>query len=166
MLGRELVDEADVEGGRCVRGMELLPIRTIFGKEKHRTRVSGTFQKVSGVLEALTGLPLNGYEIHHGNTVYDENALPLTELAYANENAVKDGAMSGNIYGTYVHGIFDEETVAETILRTILTRKGYQPDEVQVKDRKAYKVEQYDLLADMIRANMDIEALYRILEVG
>lgn len=49
-----------------VRGMELLPIDTEFETEKVRTRVAGTFDQVTGILKELSGLEIEGYEIHMG----------------------------------------------------------------------------------------------------
>ena len=51
-----------------VRGMELLPIDTEFETEKVRTRVAGTFDQVTGILKELSGLEIEGYEIHIAET--------------------------------------------------------------------------------------------------
>ena len=182
MLGSQIMDEAGVEGGQTVRGLGLLPVRTVFAQKKYRTQTEGRFLATGGVLAALSGKPFTGYEIHHGRTEYLDGKACLTALTCCgedkaisdkavseggrlNENAVCDGAWQGNVYGTYVHGIFDEKGVAETIIRTLLLRKGYEPGQFQTKDRKAYKEEQYDRLADMIRRNMDMEAVYRIIGI-
>ena len=73
---------------------------------------------------------------------------------------------SGNVYGSYVHGIFDREEVAKAIISALLRAKGLSDEDVVSTDMAAYKEQQYDLLADGIRRNMDMELLYRIVEQG
>ena len=119
---------------------------------------------MQGVLESLSGVAFHGYEIHHGKTVYDEGAVPLLELTNANGEGGGEGAQQGNVYGTYIHGIFDDEAVAAGVL-TLLIKKGYDPEQLHVMDRTAYKETQYDLLADMVRNSMDMEAVYHILGI-
>lgn len=165
MLGKELTDETGVEGGGCERGIGLLPVKTIFQTQKHRKQTEGVFDKVQGVLESLSGVAFHGYEIHHGKTVYDEGAVPLLELTNANGEGGGEGAQQGNVYGTYIHGIFDDEAVAAGVLKTLLMKKGYDPKQLHVMDRTAYKETQYDLLADMVRNSMDMEAVYHILGI-
>ena len=105
MLGMELSDPDGVEHGGTMRGLGLLPVKTIFTKEKVRTRVSGHFQNVSGVLQGLTGVAMTGYEIHMGQTISNgEDTAPLTMIQQIQEQPCRqqDGSQSGNIYGTYI----------------------------------------------------------------
>ena len=68
MLGELLSDPEQVEEGGNLRGMGLLPVETVFTKEKTRTRVVGTFGTLTGTLAGLSGMELEGYEIHMGTT--------------------------------------------------------------------------------------------------
>ena len=77
-----------------------------------------------------------------------------------------DGAQWKNVYGCYVHGIFDAPGAAKGFLAAILKKKGYDPGQIRVKDWKAHKEEQYDRLADIIRSSLDMEAVYKIIEKG
>ena len=77
----------------------------------------------------------------------------------------EDGCVNGNVCGTYIHGIFDNEEFLLKLLKSICERKGitYEADNViSVKKRKE---KEYDKLADMIRTNMDIEMVYKIIEL-
>lgn len=74
-----------------------------------------------------------------------------------------DGAFSGNVYGTYVHGIFDEGTVAETLVGILAERKGVALDTGQMISYEQFKQMQYDKLADGLRSSMDMEAVYAML---
>ena len=73
MLGMELSDPFNVESGGTMAGMGLLPTKTVFEKEKVRTRVSGNFNEVSGILAELSYVEFEGYETHMGQTTYDFN---------------------------------------------------------------------------------------------
>ncbi len=74
-----------------------------------------------------------------------------------------DGAFSGNVYGTYVHGIFDEGTVAETLVGILAERKGVALDTEQMISYEQFKQMQYDKLADGLRSSMDMEAVHAML---
>ena len=102
MLGQSVSDPYHVEEGGEIRGMELLPITTVFDQKKTRTQISGRFEQVNGIFSNLAHLSFHGYEIHMGKTHSAQFVLPLTLL----ENRNADGAQKDNIYGTYVHGIF------------------------------------------------------------
>ena len=71
-----------------------------------------------------------------------------------------------SVYGTYMHGIFDAEGVAATVVEALLAKKGLSPEDVKVIDYQAYKEQQYDLLADSIRENLDMDKVKEILERG
>ena len=163
MLGETLSDPFSVESGGSIRGMGLLPMDTVFEAHKTRTQVEGNFKEVSGIFKELSGIRFKGYEIHMGTSTIKDGGRPLTWI----ENFGKaDGAFTGNIYGTYVHGIFDEEAVTKAVIRCLYEKKGLDDSRVQAFDMAAYKEKQYDILADAIRRNMDMDAVYRILEEG
>lgn len=161
MLGQEIHDPKNVDGGAAMKGMGLLPVITVFDEDKHRTQVSGTFQEIKGALKKLTGMSFGGYEIHHGNTTCIDGSEATEELS----NGTLDGAQSENVYGSYIHGIFDEGGIAAAIVETILESKGLSMEQTAEYDRTAYKQQQYDMLADGIRKNMDMDMLYRILDI-
>lgn len=162
MLGRTLSDPEGVESGGTLRGMGLLPIDTVFLGEKTRTRVSGTFRGAQGVFTALNGAELEGYEIHMGETTRDEGAEPLTALTTLDGRAKADGTARGNVWGSYVHGIFDRAGSARALVDALLARKGLAPSAGAV-DWRTYQEEQYDKLAAGVRENLDLSRVYRIL---
>ena len=174
MLGQEISDPDGSEQKGTVAGMGLLPVRTIFQQKKRRTRVEGSFLHLEGILKDLCGVPFTGYEIHMGKSVLQDGGMPLAEISEegvhgkdcSRDSAHQDGACRGNVYGCYVHGIFDAPGAAGGFLSALLRKKGYDPEEIQVRDWKTYKEEQYDKLADIIRQSVDMEAVYRIIEKG
>lgn len=163
IMGEELSDPHGVERGGSLKGMGLLPMTTVFAQEKTRTRVRGVFGKVRGDLSLLSGIDLEGYEIHMGNSICAEGTA-LTQITETGNDSKWDGSQNGNCYGTYVHGIFDEEGVAKTVISTLLEKKGISSDNVVSLDRNAYKEKQYNILAKTLRENLNMERIYDILE--
>lgn len=167
MLGNTIADPDGVEEGGTIRGMGLLDTDTVFEKEKERTRVEGSFVNPGGVLCTLSGTALAGYEIHMGRTVLKEGTSPLTQIRDTITGERKtEGAYRDNVYGSYVHGIFDNEEIASGMVRALAQRKGITEEMSLTVDYAAFKESQYDLLADGLRAHLDMEAIYRILEEG
>ena len=168
MLGMELSDPFNVESGGTMAGMGLLPTKTVFEKEKVRTRVSGNFNEVSGILAELSYVEFEGYEIHMGQTTYDFNEEELITIDNVNgEDIIKnDGLYKDNVYGSYIHGIFDKEEVSKAIVESLCIHKGIDYSSISTVDIEKYKEEQYDKLAEGIRNSLDMKAIYKILESG
>lgn len=168
MLGETLADPEGVEAGGSMKGMGLLPMDTVFASEKTRTRVSGVFQNVSGDLQELSGTVLEGYEIHMGVSTLREGSGTLTMIQdhAATTEKKNDGAYYKNVYGTYVHGVFDKEEVAKAVIAALGRKKGINTDEITGVDFQEFKETQYDILADALREHLDMKKIYQILEEG
>ncbi|WP_302759982.1 cobyric acid synthase [Christensenella hongkongensis] len=149
MLGVCLADPYGVEHGGKMAGMGLLSGETVFAKQKTRTRATGLLPKVGGIFSGLSGREYDAYEIHMGETT--------NNLAVVNE---------GNVYGTYLHGIFDKEDVCKAVVDALLRAKGLSTDNVQAFDLAEYKNSQYDILAHEMRKALDMDYIYRVLEEG
>ncbi|WP_306479499.1 cobyric acid synthase [Mediterraneibacter sp.] len=165
MLGESISDPTGAEQKGTVRGMGLLPVKTVFAQEKRRVRVTGKFARVDGALAELSGVCYEGYEIHMGKTVLNEGTQPLVYLQEGGKMR-PDGAQHKQVYGCYMHGLFDMSETVRAFLTAILKQKGIDPSEVKVQDRKAYKEEQYEQLAAIVRENLQMETVYRIIEKG
>ncbi len=149
MLGRTISDPYGTEGGGEIAGMGLLDIDTVFASAKTRTQTEGVFPQIGGIFSGLTGLKYRGYEIHMGQSG-DSSAV----------------LRNGNVYGSYIHGIFDENGIAETIARELYKERGLEFSEDNTFDIHAYKETQYDKLAETVREALDMDLIYRILEEG
>ena len=149
MLGRSVSDPEQVEaaGETEIRGMGLLPLDTIFRGQKVQTQTEGVFSGVEGMLRELNGMAYQGYEIHMGRS--DEALPPLVG--------------NGNVYGSYVHGVFDAPGICDTILKALCGKKGIDFSALGTFDMTEYKERQYDLLADTVRSNLDMDLVYRVL---
>ena len=169
MLGDTLSDPYHVEAGGKIRGMGLLPMDTVFASKKTRTRVTGQFLPMPGTFAALSGVSLEGYEIHMGESVRKEGILPATKLMVAGnqpEEKKTEGAFHENVCGTYVHGVFDKEEVVETLIRILGERKGIDVSSITGIDFAAFKETEYNILAAELRKHLEMKKIYSILEEG
>ncbi len=155
MLGNKITDPDSVEGGGEIEGLNLLPMETHLTGAKKRELSKGKFGVTNGIFSELSGCSYSGYEIHMGiSNAIDNNLNQFTEDG--------PGYNSGNIYGTYIHGIFDEDGVADVIISALYKAKGLTYENKKIS-RREFKESQYDKLADMIRNHMDMEYIYKIM---
>lgn len=146
MLGKTISDPFGTEGGGDVVGMGLLDIETVFENEKTRTQVEGSFTGLTGMFKELNGIKYRGYEIHMGQS--GTNAAVL---------------QNGNVYGSYIHGLFDEADIAMTIVAALYKKRGLVIDENATFDPHNYREAQYDKLADSVRSALNMKLIYSIL---
>ncbi len=95
----------------------------MFQGEKTRTRVTGAFRAPEGLFRALAGVAFEGYEIHMGRT--ESGAAPLAEFTTQTGERRSDGLSAGNVWGCYVHGIFDKAAAAAALVNALLAAKGW-----------------------------------------
>ena len=125
-----------------VAGLSLLPVSTVFSSQKTRTRVSGRVEKsvlgenntvlgknssIPNLFQSLSGLPVSGYEIHMGQTKFIDEAKEcyFSRITDSVSGETKlDGAVSGNVFGTYIHGLFDETEFCNKFIEILAGRKG------------------------------------------
>ena len=150
MLGGMLDDSAGTESGRpqTLRGLELLPTRTVFTLEKRRAQVTAT------AAAPFAGAALTGYEIHTGRTTV--GGAPFCML----EDGTPDGCVQGSVFGTYLHGLFDSGELTEKLAALLCRRKGLAPETAAPLTMQAYREQQFDLLADGVRRALDMPAIY------
>ena len=154
MLCESLEDPDGVEGNRAsMRGMGLLPGRTVFSAEKTRTN-----RKASIVSGPFRGTALEGYEIHMGDTGTQE--VPFCIL----EDGRADGCRQGTVFGTYLHGLFDTGELTVKLAAWLCERKGISPGDAAPLSYRAYQETQYDRLAEGVRQSVNLPEIYRILE--
>ena len=163
MLGEKLFNPEHLEGPlEELAGLGLLPTQTVFKNNKIRTRVSA---EVTG--GPLAGAKIDGYEIHMGVTeIRGENFCLL-------ENGQQEGCVRDNIFGTYLHGLFDTGELTERLAVYLAERKGMSEEEIRqiceasgnmrTADKKNYMDKQYDLLAGQVRTALDMTELYGIM---
>ena len=102
-----------------------------------------------------------GYEIHMGNTELHGKVTPFSVLS----GGIGDGAVCGNVFGSYVHGLFDGG-LGEALVNLLLERKGLSADSETHMSNAQHQEQQFDLIALALRENFDMAAIYRIIKVG
>ena len=153
MLGRSLSDPENAESGGTAEGLGLVPCETVFSGKKTRTRRQA-------VCDAgpFAGARLEGYEIHMGRT--RSAAAPFCIM----EDGTEDGAVAENVFGTYLHGLFDSGELVERVAGWLAERKGIRIPEQKTENRAAYRNRQYDLLADTVRSSLDMKTIEQAME--
>ena len=146
MLGQYLKDEHGVEGGGEMKGIGLLPHSTEFSESKTRKSQIGKLANVDGIFNGLSGMEYEGYEIHMG-------------ISKGFGNIINEG----NIYGTYIHGIFDRSDISSEIINSLMKSKGIDMSQNDIIDMDKYKEKQYEILAENLEKAIDIDKLLEIL---
>ena len=161
MLGIWIEDPDAVEEGGVLRGMELLPVKTILQKDKKRCQVSGVMNKLEGPLSVMTDSPYLGYEIHMGKTFATED-FQTDEFQEEAADVIMSGS-NPNVYGSYVHGLFDKGQTATAVVRALASLKGIEVRDGMLEDYQTFKEKQYDKLAAVLREYLDMEEIYGML---
>ena len=106
--------------------------------------------------------------MHMGETTYVEEVISKEHMSRIQDTvsgkSSEDGISDGNVYGTYIHGIFDMEGVTDVIVKALAKKKGITLEKASGMDLKSFKEEQYDKLADGIRSYLDMERIYEIMK--
>jgi len=164
MLGDSISDPEQVEEGGTIRGMELIPVVTKLQKEKVRCQTRGRINKLEGVFCVLSGLDYTGYEIHMGQTKEKEKQGCFWKSKDASEKTrVVFSGSNPNVYGTYIHGIFDQGSIAPAMVQALARKKGMELKTDVLLDYQSFKEKQYDKLADTLREYLNMEEIYGML---
>ena len=112
---------------------------------KKTEQVTKKIETTEGILKDFNDYEIKGYEIHQGVTNISTPVI------------CKD-----NVFATYIHGIFDNSKFTNDLLNMI-RRKKYMPEQKEILSFNEFKEREYDKLAKLLRENLDIEEIYRIL---
>lgn len=159
MLGLSVEDPSGVESGglrRNMPGLGKLPIRTIMRDRKTVRRATGRAR--------LWDMPaFHGYEIHMGETIYENGVEPFAEILREGERQpTQDGAItsSGRIWGTYIHGLFDDDAFRHKFLDCArqtcgLCRATYH---VSVTEQRQQRIDRW---ANHVRQSLNMDLIRR-----
>ncbi len=158
MMGERIWDREGVEMGGSMEGMGLLPVVTELQREKVRRQVQGTVNQLEGIFSTLSGLEFEGYEIHVGDTKRREDVCQQdkTEAAFVTGSGK-------NVYGTYIHGIFDKAEIVAALVGALAKKKDILLNQREWMDYRNFKETQYDKMADILSEYLDMEGVYGML---
>lgn len=168
MLGKEIRDphrsESDIE---AVPGLKLLEVITTLAPEKVTRQATARFVTPKSVAGETIDPLFTGYEIHLGETLLTNGALPLFKLTRLGDaNFQFDGAINqdGNIFGTYLHGLFDSAEGLAWLVNHWQRMRGKALSDLRRFDPHAERERRYDALAEHYRSNMKLDLVYRALD--
>jgi adenosylcobyric acid synthase len=160
MLGKEILDPGAIESDRTqIQGLNLLPITTTFLDHKSTYQVRAQVEHPTGWLKDVGDAPLEGYEIHMGQTRGDRSWLRIQER---NDQPVQipDGSLSpdGRIWGCYIHGVFANHNLRQAWLKSL----GWKPPTNSPPDQDPFAAS-LTYLADTLESTLDMNRLENIL---
>ncbi|MFC5951357.1 cobyric acid synthase [Pseudonocardia lutea] len=148
MLGRRITDPGvEVPGGADVAGLGLLDLEIAFDAEKHLGTPTGT----------AFGVPVGGYEIHHGRVVRSGDPQLLDG----------EGSDAGTVLGTHWHGLLENDSFRRLLLARLAEqsgRSGFRP--APATSFAAERTAQLDLLADLVEQHLDLASLEHVISHG
>ena len=150
MLGRKIFDPLRTESTYTeLDGLNLLPISTTFNAEKFTRQISIPELNFTFLNQNISAKNLDGYEIHSG-----ESNLRGEKVITA-----------GNVFGTYVHGIFDNDDFRRKFLNAVRLNKNLPPLQ-STRNVRAEKQKNYERLAKIVRDSLNMELLKGIMSKG
>lgn len=168
MLGEVIRDPQHTESQNDeVAGLGLLGMETVFASEKLTSQVVAQCQNLYFMGQYISADNLQGYEIHMGHTAFTREAdkHPFTVCqrrgkACASQEGTANAA--GNVFGTYIHGVFDNDVFRRSVLNALRHSKGLEAL-ANTRNVMAEKQQAYEHLADVVENALDMEKLYQIM---
>ncbi len=173
MLGRQIADPDEVEGGGTGHGFGLLHLTTVL----HSSKITEQVEAQALHLSETVALPVRGYLIHMGRTQRHEHR-PCFELQRRNDESGRhsgtsgrddqdlDGAVrdDGLVWGTYIHGLFDEPVFRRAWLNRLRMRKGLSGlDSFHSQRVNDTRRDELDRWADHVAQHLDLRVIWALL---
>lgn len=154
MLGQTLQDEQAIEGdGGTYLALGLLPIDTTFIATKQTIQVEG---------QAVTGHAIKGYEIHLGRSEAFEPVEPFVTFA----DGRTDGIYTATIFGTYVHGVFQNRAFTRHYFNEIRQQQGSAQLSMDVLSDDERREQAYEMLDQHVRKHLDMKKIYNLIHLS
>jgi adenosylcobyric acid synthase len=155
MLGMKVSDPRRLESDYAeIATLALLPVETVFVEEKKTGRVHGFTDLY------VQQIPVEGYEIHMGRTRFLKPVRHLFTLDGHGEGAVSE---QGNIWGTYLHGLFHNDILRTEWLNSLRRQKGWK-ERKTVTRYQHFREAAFDRLADTVERHLDVDRILQWLK--
>lgn len=163
MMGRSVFDPLHTESElEEVAGLGILPMVTEFYPQKHTVQSTGTILANNEFFQACTGERVVGYEIHMGRSTLDAGQTPLFNLT-SQGVTYPDGLQMGNSFGTYLHGIFDNDHLRTELLKWLWQRMDRSRPVEATVSQASLRESAFNELADLVRKSVDMERIRAIM---
>ena len=168
MLGQRVLDPSGIESSiNEAIGLELLPVETEILLEKETHQALAYLEESGLVIAPECNGVMTGYEIHMGRTTHFGTPRPFSRIFRRGETSVtiEDGTVSndGRIFGTYLHGIFENPRFKETYLNRIRLEKGLPH---RRGSQSIPADDPFDKLSEHLEQHLDIPQLLQICGLG
>jgi len=151
MMGKTISDPLSIETAfSSIQGLSFLDLTTTLAEEKMLKQTTAIHQE--------SGLEVKGYEIHHGQTKGTAKSI------FKNgKNICGFSSKDGNIWGTYLHGVFDADAFRRHFIDQLRIEKGLPPLKAI---QTVYNIDlALDRLADTVREAVDMNQIYQIMGI-
>lgn len=150
MLGRSIADPEGIESNKgIIKALGLLDMETVFHRGKHLREIT--------TVHIPSGIPVKGYEIHHGVSNLNRGSVILG----TGEKLLGAANSEQNVWGTYLHGIFDNDDFRHWFLKDLLAKKGVQDTNILLKPYNPDR--ELNNLAEIIKSQIDVRFLLSIM---
>ena len=147
MLGEKIFDPLHTESNHTeLDGLKLLPIETTFNAEKFTRQITIDKVDFNFLSCQICAENLDGYEIHSGAT------------NLRGQKIISDK----NVFGTYIHGIFDNDDFRRQFLNAVRLKKNLPPL-TSTRNVRAEKQRNYERLAKIVRESLNMDLLKEIM---
>ncbi|MFN3739803.1 MAG: cobyric acid synthase [Thermodesulfovibrionales bacterium] len=167
ILGKRIYDPFGVESHhKEVSGIGLLNIETVFDYAKITSQVEAEFNTRDLLLEpsnarAIHELPLHGYEIHMGNSKGEISLFRINRVSHGVESLL-DGSINGNCWGTYIHGLFENDHFRRAIINSARIKKGLEPLNFTYSYRDL-KDQMIESVSRTVEKSLDMSFIWRLI---
>jgi len=168
MLGTQIEDPNGIESKEPPTiGLGLLPLKTIFGREKRTSQAKAQVKTSSFLTEHCLSEVISGYEIHMGIVEKLSDGPSPFQIVFRNglDESMSDGAVSenGRVVGTMLHGIFENDSLRASLLKTLMQLRGIEAPigGAVISSKEA----EYDRLAAAVSHSIDFQLLSRLVGI-
>lgn len=162
MLGQTIADPDGTEHRGTIPGLNLLAFSTVMHPCKTTVPVAGHTLGTSLFAQPAEHIRVTGYEIHIGETVYHRGSQPFAALSSSDglPPGKVDGCLSPDtrIFGTYLHGIFDDDAFRRFFLCSARSFHHLSPPHAVTRWQEA-REQSLDRLAEAVRSHLDLKEI-------
>jgi adenosylcobyric acid synthase len=160
MLGSSILDPEGIEHAGQTEALGLLPFRTRMNPKKVTRQATGQLNAPGLFGQPILPIAVQGYEIHIGETFYEPGAQSFSIL----QNGERDGCLSTDtrIFGTYLHGIFDDDSFRHAFL---VAARGFHSlaPAASLGNWKQKREESFNRLTDAVRRSLDLPRIFAMV---
>lgn len=168
MLSKEILDPKCIESDHgSVEGLGLIDMQTKFGEIEKVVQQSEATIIADSDIGFKKDTKVTGYELHEAITILGEDTKPFLKLSKGhgnNPDCEYDGAIQGNICGTYFHGIFHNYEFRRNFTDYLRVQKGLEPLGLSGDTFKESKRVNYNQLGDLFTEHVDMSIFDKMLE--